>query len=154
MLKILSFTLSAVLLLSSVDDAAQRTVGPLAQLTGHTGWIQLVDIRADNQFATAKSFEWIGDKQPQKFLPEKGDVIKLLAPRELVILHYWPQKDERRAIESPAKYLETSGVVLNHKDYTGLICPEGAKLRVADVQNGPIIHGVKSVWVRVEASGQ
>src|SRR5690349_16292549 len=93
--------LAGVLVLLGSGEKAQSN-GPLSHLIGHSGWIQLADLRADGVFITAKSFALRSPAKPDQVLPEPGDTIELLSSRELVILGFGEKHDESRASESPA----------------------------------------------------
>lgn len=112
-----------------------------------TGWLQLVDMRGE-EVITAPSFERV---RPiiRGLGFWNGYIIKLLAPRELIILGFGQGRDKTRAKEAPGDYLRVSGAHLTENDYTGHVCLKGAVLRVSEVNIGKPIGGVRTIWVRV-----
>lgn len=120
---------------------------PLPVIPGDSGWLLLGDLDPGGErYARGPFFAVENSNYPDKALtPRKGELIRLLAERNVVIAGY---KTTGLANQLVAPWRLN---VLSDADYTGVKLPKGAVIEVRDVGLGSYPGQPIVVWVRVGA---
>lgn len=120
---------------------------PLPAIPGDSGWLLLGDLDpSGDRYVRGPYFVVNNSNYPDKALtPRKGELIRLLAERNVVIAGY---KTSGLANQFTAPWTLN---VLSDADYTGVKLPKGSVIEVRDVALGSYPGQPIVVWVRVSA---